>query len=301
MKVIKPLIITPDDIISTTAEQNTEPVWDGDATYEKGTRVVYDGRRGPSVYQSSGDGNKGLHPDINPDDWVRVGPTNKWAIFDGSASTLSNSPGGFECSFVVKEIFNALAFFEVYGASLTITVTLESGQVVFTHEQTLIDNSMIVDGYTYCFSPFDYIRDGFVKSIPPFSNATVTVRIDGRGSTGVGEILVGTLIELGCTEWDADHGIRDYSFIKDDQRFGHRELEQGNWAKRNNLQVYVDHNRHRYVSQIMTGLRGMPAVFIGSENPQHEPLVVFGFAKNWHALIKYPTKTLFNMEIEGLI
>lgn len=302
MKVIRPAKITPGSILSSSVSANTEPDWAIGTTYTRGARVLYaDRRHGPSVYQSAADDNKGNQPDVSPDDWVRVGPTNRWAMFDGSASTLSESEGGFACSFRVSEMFNSLAFFEVYGAKFTVTVRLdEASEPFFTHKQNLIDNSMVVDAYSYCFGPFDYIRDGVITGIPPYFNAIVTLSIEGEGRTGVGEMIVGTMAELGCTEYGASHGLRDYSRIKEDE-FGNRYMEQGNWAKTNNLQIFVDKGKHRYVSRILTELRAIPTVFIGSENPQHEPLIVFGSIKDWRGIIPYPNKTLINIEIQGLI
>ena len=302
MKVIRPAKITPGFILSSSALENTEPDWVSDDVYTKGARVLYtDRRHGPSVYQSAGDENTGNRPDVSPDDWVRVGPTNSWAPFDGSATTIAETEGGFECSFRVSEMFNSLAFFEVYGAKLTVEVRLEEGiEPIFTHEQNLIDNSMVVDAYTYCFAPFDYIRDGIIKGIPPYHNAIVALTIEGEGRTGIGEIIIGTIAELGCTEYGATHGIRDYSRIHEDD-FGNRYMQQGSWAKTNDLQIFVEKGKHRYVSRILTELRSVPTVFIGSENPQHEPLIVFGSIKDWRGIIQYPTKTLINIEIQGLI
>lgn len=302
MNVIRPVKMTPDMILSSTALENTEPDWLAQTTYTQGARVIYlDRKHGPSVFQSAGNENKGSVPDRSPDDWVRVGPTNRWAMFDGSASTLSESEGGFECSFRVSEMFNSVAFFEIYGTKLIVTARLsEEEHPFFTHEQNLIDNSMVVDAYTYCFSPFDYIRDGVIKGVPPFYNVIVTVSIEGQVRTGVGEMIVGEMVELGCTEYGATHGIRDYSRIHEDD-FGNRYMQQGNWAKTSNLQVFVDKGKHRYVSRILTELRATPTVFIGSENPQHEPLIVFGSIKDWRGIIQYPNKTLINVEIHGLI
>lgn len=302
MKVIRPVKITPGMILSSSAPENLEPDWSAEEVYTKGARVIYvDRKHGPSVFQSAGDNNKGNRPDVSPDDWVRVGPTNRWAPFDGAATTIAETEGGFECSFRVTEMFNSLAFFEIYGAKVKVEVRLEEGgDPFFTHEQNLIDNSMVVDAYTYFFSPFDYIRDGIIKGIPPYSNAIVTISIEGAGRTGVGELIIGTLAELGCSEYGASHGIRDFSRVHEDG-FGNRVMEQGNWAKTNDLQVVVEKGRHRYVSRILTELRSVPTVFIGSENPQHEPLIVFGSLKEWRGLIPYPTATLFNLEIQGLI
>lgn len=301
MKIIRPLKATPEMILSSSAVDTLDD-YDGEEVYSRGARIIYtDRKRGPSVFQSAVDDNEGNQPDASPDEWVRVGPTGRWAPFDGAATTVSESEGGFELSFRVTETFNSIAFFEIYGAALTITARLDEGsEPYFTHTQELIDNSMVIDAYTYCFSPFDYIHDGIVSSIPPFRNAIVTIEIEGASRTGVGEIIVGDLIEIGQAEYGASHGIRDYSIIKEDD-FGNREMEQGPWAKINNLQVHIEKNRHRYASRIFAELRATPAVFIGSENPQHEPLIVFGLLKEARGIIQYPSATLFNLEINGLI
>lgn len=301
MKVIRPIKITPESIVSTTAV-DTEQIWLAGSTYAKAAKVIYDSLKdGPSIYQSVVDGNKGNTPDTSPDDWVRVGPTNRWAMFDGSASTLSESQAGFSCSFKPGEMFDSLAFFEVYGVSMRIWVSIEpEGEIVFDRTLDLLNDALIVDGYAYCFEPFDFIRDGLVKGLPPYGlGATVHIEIFGTGRTGVGEIVVGTLTELGCTEFGAGHGIRDYSRAKEDD-FGNVHLQRGAYAKRANWQIMVEKERHRYVSRILAELRGLPTVFIGSEDTDYEPLVIFGFIKNWDAVIPYPTKTLINVEIQGL-
>lgn len=301
MELIRPVKMTPDMIVSTTAV-NTEQEWTSSDTYTKGERRIYNGNRGPSVYQSAIDGNKDNQPDKSPDEWVRVGPTNQWALFDGSASTLSKSEDGFEISFIPGEMVDSLAFFEVKGTEITVSVTIDpDDEVVFERTILLLNDAMIVDWYAYFFEPFDFIRDGLIKDIPPYgSTATIHVRIEGVGETGVGEIVIGTLTEIGETEHGASHGIRDYSRAKEDD-FGNVHLQQGAWAKRADFSVFVDKARHRYVSRVLTELRSVPTVFIGSDDPDYEPLILFGFIKDWRNAVNYPTKSLINLDIQGLI
>lgn len=300
MKIISPVKITPEMIVSTTAV-DTEPVWVASSTYTKGGRAIYDGKDGPSVYQSVAGGNRSNPPDSSPDDWVRVGPTNKWALFDGSASTLSRSEDGFEIAFQTGEAVDSLAFFEAQGESITVTMTIEpDNEVVFEQTIPLLNDVMIFDWYTYFFEPFDFIRDGLVKNIPPYgSTATIHIRVEGVGEAGVGEIVVGTLTEIGETERGAKHGIRDYSRVKEDD-FGNIYLQQGAWAKRGDFSIFVDKARLRYVSRTLTDLRGTPIVIIGSDDPDYEPLIIFGFIKEWLNAIDYPSKSLLNLDIQGL-
>lgn len=300
MELIRPVKMTPDMIVSTTAV-DTEPEWASGETCSKGARRIYNGKDGPSVYQSAADGNEGHQPDASPDDWVRVGPTNRWALFDGSASTLSASENGFEIAFQPGEAVDSLAFFEVQGTSITVKMTIEpDNEVVFQRTIPLLNDAMIVDWYTYFFEPFDFIRDGVIKGLPPYgSGATIYVSVEGGGEVGVGEIVTGTLTEIGETERGAKHGIRDYSQVKEDT-FGNVYLQQGAWAKRGDFSIFVDKARLRYVSRTLTDLRGTPIVIIGSDDPDYEPLIIFGFIKEWLNAIDYPSKSLINLDIQGL-
>lgn len=301
MELIRPVKMTLDMIVSTTAV-NDEQEWASGDTYSKGERRIYHGNRGPSVYQSATDDNKGNQPDNSPDDWVRVGPTNAWAPFDGSASTISNSEDGFEMTLQINEMFDTLAFFEVYGNEIQIRVTLDynDDEEVFNETINLQDDTLIVDWYAYFLGDFDFLRDGVVQNIPPYGEgATIHIKVMGVGFTGLGELVLGTVVEIGETEHGASHGIRDYSRVKEDD-FGNVNMQRGGWSKKGGMQVFVDKSRHRYASRVLTELRSIPTVFIGSNDPDYEPLIIFGFIKDWSGSIPYPTKTLINIEIQGL-
>lgn len=301
MKLIRPVEITPSMIASTTAV-DSEAKWTVSSTYAKGERRIYHGNRGPSIYQSVIGGNQGNQPDMSPDEWVRVGPTNVWAPFDGSASTISNSQDGYEISISMTEMFDTMAFFEAHGNEIQIKVTLdyENDEVVFDKTIGLQDDSRIIDWYAYFLADFDFLRDGVVQDIPPYgAGATVHIKVTGVGFTGVGEILLGTMVEIGEVEMGATHGIRDYSRVKEDD-FGNVTMQQGGWSKKANMLLFVDKSMHRYASRTLTDLRHIPTAFIGSDDPDYEPLIIFGFIKDWGAEVQYPTKTLINIEIQGL-
>lgn len=294
MKVIRPIKIAPEMIVQSTVPENTEEIWTIGDSYGAGTRVIHhDIQHGPSVFQSVKDANKGHRPDLNPDEWIRVGPTNLWAMFDGSASILSESPAGFSCSFRPGKAFDSLAFFKVAGASIRVRIVLDSeGTVVFERSLDLLNDALIVDGYAYCFVE----ADGWNQS-----ELGVTVHIDifGSGITGLGEVVVGTLTELDCIEIEVRQSIRDYSRSKQGD-FNSAILKKDAYAKRESWSMMVDKSQRFYVSNILSELRGALTVFIAPEGTGCELLTTFGFLKNWAIVILYPKEILFDVDIQRL-
>ncbi len=62
----------------------------------------------------------------------------------------------------------------------------------------------------------------------------------------------------------------------------------------------LDNTKLRYVSKLLSDIRATPTVWVGSEDPQYEPLVIFGFYKDYTVDITYPTASLTRIEIEGM-
>lgn len=300
MKVIKPVPILPASIIDSTAT-DSEPLWDVEATYERGAQVIYEGKDGPSIYQSAAGGNRGLHPDRNPDDWVRRRPTNRWAPFDGVASRTSTSEDGFSVQFAPGARFEAVALFGLKGVRAKITVTIPSAETpVFEREVSLRGDRITTSWKEYFFGGFNYISDIVIRGIPPYgAGAVVCVEVFGSGQVGVGEILLGMVREIGCVEYGARHGIRDYTQIKENE-FGDTLIVKGAHAKRSNLTLYIEKSKHRAATKILTEITGIPAVYIGSEDPQYEALVIFGYVKDWEISIDHPTVSSITMQINGL-
>lgn len=301
MNIIQPTSVSLGDIIETSATDTQQP-WESQETYSSGSRVLFNSTKdGQSIYESAVDGNAGKQPDKSPDDWVRVGPSNVWAPFDGSASTISTSSGGFEIKFHAKGVIDSIALLEMLGSKVTIEIYVdETDPPVYTETRELLDTTSIVDAYTYFFTPFDFIKDTIFFGIPPFYDVVVKITIESGDTAGVGEILVGQNIFIGDTGANARHGIRDFSKVIEDD-FGNVTMLRGAWSKRADMLVRIPEGRHRYASRVLTEMRGIPAVFIGSAYANHEPLVIYGFIRNWGGDIHFLDHSTINIEIQGLI
>ena len=294
MKVIQPVIFQTSQLLSTTAVE-TYSNYAAGTTYSIGQKVVY----GTRIYESLVNSNLGNQPDTNPTKWLDIAPANRYACFD---NTISTQTSGTSLVIEVKpgQICNSLALLNVSNAtSLDIEVKDNiGGNVVYTKSIDL-DASIILDWYTYFFEPFD-LRDTVVLTdIPPYTNSVIKITINGTGSVSLGNFIYGTATEIGSTQYGVTFGIRDYS-VKDTDDFGNTIFVKRAFSRRMEPQLMLDNTKLRYVSKLLSDLRSTPTVWVGSEDAQYEPLVIFGFYKDYTIDIQYPSASLIRLEIEGL-
>lgn len=296
MKVIQPVDITSGMVTSSSATE-TVALWSSTTTYSQDQRVRY----GDFVYVSLQNSNLDKQPDTNPTWWLRYGPSNRWAMFDTSNSTktVATSPLTVTVNFT-NTIINSLAFFGLSGTSLTVKIVdTQTNNTVFDQTYNL-DDTIITDWYTYFFEPYDFREDLLVLKIPPYSNTAVIVTLSsGSANVEIGTMIAGNLITLGGTQYGVNVGIKDYS-VKETDDFGDTTFIRRAYSKRMSASVFVYNSDLRYVHKVLTDLRAVPAVWIGSEDSRYEPTVLYGFYKDFSTEISYPDASIMNIELEGL-
>lgn len=295
MKVIQPVIFQTSQLHSTTAVE-TYSTYVAGTTYAIGNKVVY----GTRIYESLVNSNLGNQPDTNPTKWLDVAPANRYACFDNTISTQTTGTSPMVIEVKPGVNTNSLAILNITnGTSLAIEVKDGvGGPVVYTNTINL-DGTQILDWYMYFFEPFD-LRDTVVLTdIPPYPNAVIKITLTGTGTLGIGNIVYGNATDIGATQYGVTFGIRDYS-VKDVDTYGNTIFVKRAFSRRMEPQLMLDNTKLRYVSKLLSDIRATPTVWVGSEDPQYEPLVIFGFYKDYTIDISYPTASLIRIEIEGL-
>lgn len=299
IKVIRPIQITPAKILSSTATE-TYATWSSATTYALGARVIYNDK----IYESLIADNLNKQPDTNPASWLDLGASNKTAMFDIQVNTQTISTTSLTVSFQPGSSFNAVSFLNLIGSTITVNVKdSPTGSVVYT-ETINLDNSTtnVIDWYTYFFEDFDIRTEVVFQNIPPYVNGVVEVIISGGTSAAVaiGTCSVGTMIELGDTQYGMSYGIRDYS-IKDTDEFGNTRFIQRAFSKRMSPKLMVENTRLNYVGKTLENLRATPTVYIAVDDPIYGGTIVFGFLKDWNIEINYPSHSMISVEVDGLI
>lgn len=299
MKVIRPIQITASKVISSTAVEEYG-AWSNATTYAEGDRVIYNNK----IYESVVASNLNKQPDTNPTSWLFVSADNKMSMFDLQVNTQTTAMDTLTVVFKPGKSFTALAFLNIIGVSISVVVRDGVGGAVVYSNTVSLDNSSIsvVDWYTYFFEDFDFFTEAVFQNIPPYNDGVVEVSISGNvGSlVAIGACTVGTVIELGDTQYGANYGIRDYSVNETDQ-FGNTEFVERPFSKRMNALLYTPNERLNYVTKTLQGLRAVPTVYIGAEDPKYQGTIIFGFLKDWNIEINYPNHSMISTEVMGLI
>ena len=137
-----------------------------------------------------------------------------------------------------------------------------------------------------------------VLDMPSYTNSRLIVTLTATGSTVLcGEMVFGTQLDLGTTQYGARLGIKDYS-VKQRDDFGNMTVIERNYSKRTTFLVMMDNNYIDYFFSLLASYRATPIVWIGSE--QYTSTHLLGFYIDFSIEIAYPTVSLCSIEIESL-
>jgi hypothetical protein len=296
MRVIRPIEITPSKILSTTATE-TYADWDAGTTYAEGDIRVYE----QSLYESLQGGNTGEQPDISPTFWLRIGPSNKWAMFDTEVNTQTTGADPLVVEIQPGKSFTSASFVNVDATNINVKVYDSNTNTLVFEENINLDDTIIADWFEYFFEDYDIRTDAYIENLPPYNSGVIEVSFTGGiGSTKVGGMLIGTTYEIGYTQYGLNYGIRDYS-VKETDEFGVTTFVKRNYSKRMEPTVMVENTRLNQVSKTLENLRATPTVWIGTTDSRFQGSIVYGFLRDYNIEINYPTSSLVRLEIEGLI
>jgi hypothetical protein len=298
MKVIKPVTVTPAMIVSSNATQ-LYPNWAIGTSYSKDDIVDYD----THYYISLTNTNTGNNPETSTTNWALLGPDNTHAMFDGQVSTETTKATSPLTVTISPGIVNSVALLGLTGQSVSI-VMRDGGASPPVYSRTVdLEGSIILDWYMYFFEPFEQLSEVVLTDLPPYSNGQITMTLSSGGNVAIGELLVGTVYALGemALEHGATIGIIDYSRKDTDPDTGLTTFVQRAYSKRMSGQFLIENGSISGVQKVLSSIRAIPSVFIGSEDTDYSALIVYGFYRDFSIDIAYPTHSFCRIEVEGLI
>jgi len=316
MKVIKPVVIEPLTHFASTTLVQDYSNWSSGTTYALGDRVSY----GYRIFESLQAGNLANNPgslspfQATPDPtawWVFVGTDNRAAMFDERINTPSSAVDTFTHRWFYYKNVMSIAVLDVNAVTVQLRVleNWPSAPVVIYDETKGLSGAAIYDWYGYFFSEVTTdISQIIFENIPPdvgsgsgYSVYELTVTGVTGDTVSVGEVVGGEAYELGGTQYGVSSGITDYS-VKAIDDYGNVSITKRAYSKRMNAKVQVEKEKINGVQLLMYSIRSTPCVWIGSDDPElQEPLVVFGYTKDFSTEISYPTFALMNLDVEGLV
>jgi len=266
--LLHPVAIGDGELTDSSVPETDWPQWSAEATYDLGDRVIKTATH--RIYESATDGNTGHDPEAATGEWIDVGPTNRWAMFDQALGTATTATGSIAVV-IDPGAVGAVALLDVTGSTVRVQTT----------------------GYdkTKAAGP------GAVTFLDlPGAGDPITVTVLGAGEVAVGTLLAGALLPLGSTEANPTAALTDYS-RKEADDFGEIEVVERAWAKRMTARARIRTEAIDQVANRIAAVRATPALWIGKDGL--DSLTIYGFFKDFSIETSEPLSTL-NLQVEGL-
>lgn len=299
MKIVQPITTTDTTLTSSNVLENDYAQWNVGTTYTIGTPVIVTTPNIHKIYESAASGNTGNDP-VTDDGtwWTEISATNLWKMFDGKTGTQTERIGTIEVEITPGELFNSIAVLNMEADSLNVTVTDPTDGEVYNEDVDLLDLTDIVDFYEWYFNPLENITDVVLFDLPAYTAATVAVTVDtGLGTAAIGELIVGTLVTIGVSEYGTKIGIQDYSRKETDEEGNSSVLERA-FAKTADFDILIDSNKVANVQRKLASYRATPVVYVGDENLQET--IIYGFYKNFSIVLNNFNTSSCTIKVEEL-
>lgn len=293
MKIIEPVAISDAMLLSSSVPENDAPAWSDSTSYSVGQRVLADHR----VYEAI-ENNVGMAPALSPAEWIPVGASNRWRMFDARIGSVTSAADAVSVT-VRPGLIGAIALIGVSADSVTVSMVDSAEGVVFEESVELQDTSVVRDWFGYFFEPISVRSSAVIANLPPFRAAEVTVTIQAPGAIAhVGELVFGRLWQFApAFRYGSSFEIQDFS-RKDRDPWGTWSVGERDYSHGGRWPVLVRNDQVDDLIRVLARLRARPAVYIGS--PRWDAAMIYGFYRSFDVVISYPTYSELSIEIEGL-
>lgn len=299
MKIIKPKVITNTIFKGSNVPENDHPEWLVTSTYQIGNKVIVTGET-HEIFESLVNGNIAKDPPTEPTQWLSLGATNRWKVFDKKISDPTINPTSITYQLQdAASVINAMSFFGLVAQTVNLTVTAD-GTEVYNKTADLNNTVDVTDWYSYFFTEITTDTETSFLDIPPFINSVLAITVtNAAGSNAqVGQIVSGFLTNIGLTTYGTSISIEDYS-TKEVDAFGNFVITKRAFANIGDYNIAFNTQNARRIQNTLAALRAEPIVFIGSDDTSYG-LTLYGFYRRFDLTLETPSLSFGSVEVEGL-
>ncbi|MBD3762472.1 hypothetical protein [Rhizorhabdus sp.] len=285
-------------LTSTNVLENDATVWSA-GTINLGQQRMYNHR----LYQVIANPSTTDQPDVGAakavsPTWLDLGAVNRWKMFDALIASQTTRSGNIAVTITPGAWITGLALFGLEGTSLTITMTDPIEGVVYNRTVSLIDNSMVVDWWTYFTEPIVQLSTVVLLDLPAYMNAVLSITVDaGAGTAKIGDLVIGSPRVIGEALFGTGIGIDSYS-LKTRDDFGNLTIIPRAYSDRVDFDVIIPTPQVYRAKRLLTDLRDTPCVYIGDSNRLET--IVYGFFKTFNIVLEDNGDSSCSIEVEGL-
>lgn len=293
MIAVRGVEITPALRIATTAIDEPLPAWETGQAYLVGERVI----RERHIYEAL-TAHSGIDPLTDSSSaWLALGAVNSWRMFDASNGSRTSAEGGFSVIVQPGRVCNALGLLNCRGTSVTVVVTDPVEGEVYRRTVPLARLG-VSSWYDYYFKPVDFRQDIVLLDLPAYSQAQISIAIEGSGAVWCGNCILGIQRTIGEAQLGAVVGIRSFSTKGRDELFGDWTIVKRDFAKTAEFPVWLLESEADSVFRWFAEVRDEPILWIG--DARRERTILYGFYTDHSMTIETPTASRYMLEIEGL-
>lgn len=301
MRIIKPVTVTDSILTSSTVPEDDYPVWSSGTTYALGDRVINTTTH--KVYESVQSSNLNHNPTTDDGTWwLTVSATNRWKAFDQKITDQVSQANSVE--YVLDptgEFITSMGFFNLDAAELQVQLEDTTEGEYYNETFDLIDNSYVIDWYTYFFEPQRKLEELVLNDLPPYTGPTITITISETGSTvEVGQIVIGRYLDLGTLRYDSSVSIEDYS-RKERDSFGNPIIVERAFSQLADYDVVLETNSVRRLQSILSEIRTTPVVWFAGTDTSKYGTTIYGYYRDFNINLSTPSLSYATIEVEGLV
>lgn len=293
-RVIRPIPILPDNIVSSNVPENDHAAWTA-GPYTKGAFVIH----GHRIWEALDDTSTEPGTDAGANDWLDLGATNLYRMFDAKVGTQTVQEDGIEIVLNVDDFADSVTLLNLHANSIKVTGTDTVEGVVYEREVETLDAGA-ADWWEYFFEPVTRISDVVLDDLPPYAGIDIKVEVivPVGEDAKIGALGLGSAFDIGRALWGTSVSIRDFS-VKEQDEWGNTFVQQRDYSKRPEFDLIVDTDRVDLVMSELAKLRGVPAVYIA--HSKFTSTIALGFYRELMMVLATPPISECTLTIEGLI
>lgn len=300
-KFIKPVVIEGSSFVSSTVPEPTtgETAWVSMTSYVVGNEVIRSTTH--KIYRCTANVTSSTPPENDTTNWLDIGFVNRWRMFDDKIGTFTSSNSSPITVVVKPGNTTAIALLELKGTSVRVRMKDVSGGSTVYDKTVDLDETYVNDFYDWFFNPYEQRTDLVLTDLPgTYPNCEIQIDLTGTGELRIGVCKMGIAEVIGYTQYGATVGIKDFS-RKEEDAFGNTILVERGFKKKNNYRIYTEKSMFNRIYNKLAQVRATPCIYIGVDETGFEPMIVYGFYRDFSIDVSFATQHVCSLDLEGLL
>lgn len=283
MRAIPPITINDAKLTSSTVSEPAagETAWNAATPYLVGDRAIRTSTH--RVYERLVAGTTATAPESDFINWLDVGPTLRWAMFDILRNSTTTAATTMTIVITPGQRVDSIALMGVVGETVTISMT-SGGPVVYTATDNLVLRNTL-SWNNYFFGAFKYAGSTVHFDLPQYSNGIITVTISrASGTVACGALVLGQSVYMGQVLTQAKSEALNFSTVSRDA-FGNATLVPRRTVPATNSTLHISTDMVDALRDLRALGNASPLVWSGmddkTQNPCFDALLVLGIYKEF--------------------